>query len=59
MVSKEDHKWWQIIHRDFGTYVLEFCCAHKGGCYKRRIYGDEAKEWQEKLATSNRLAGEV
>lgn len=49
MKTKKEHKWYEIIHRDNGTFVSEFCCAHRN-CYRRKIYGKQAKKWQEILA---------
>lgn len=43
MKIKCNHEEYEIIHRDFGEYILEFCV--KEGCdYKKRIYG---KIWKE------------
>lgn len=48
-MAKKEHKWWEIIHSDWGDRVFEFCVAHHN-CYHRMIYGKEAKKWQKILA---------
>ena len=42
-----------LIHRDFGDYVIEFCAEHLN-CSMRKIYGMEAKKWQDIL---NKVSG--
>jgi len=41
-----------LIHKDFGSHVIEFCAKHRN-CSIRKIYGKEAKAWQEKLVKGN------